>query len=103
GIWPLAVSGWDPHTQADKFAPFMALKNVTPDYPPTLLIHGDKDTDVPHEQSQLMDVELTKHKVEHRLITIAGPQHGLPDADPDLVKATYRTAAEFLRQHLAAP
>ena len=103
GIWPLAVSGWDPHTQAAKFAPFMAIKNVTSDYPPTLLIHGDKDTDVPHEQSALMDAELTKHKVEHRLITIAGAEHGLADADPKVVQAAYRAAAEFLRQHLSLP
>ena len=31
GLWPKAVSGWDPHTEAEKFAPFMPVKNVTPD------------------------------------------------------------------------
>ena len=54
GIWPQEVSGWDPHTQTEKFYPFMPVKNVTADYPPTLLIHGTIDTDVPHEQSVMM-------------------------------------------------
>ena len=40
GIWPKEVSGWDPHTEPEKFQPYMAVRNVTPDYPPTLLIHG---------------------------------------------------------------
>ena len=40
GAWPKAVTGWDPDKEADKFAPFMPLKNVTRDYPPTLLVHG---------------------------------------------------------------
>ena len=82
GLWPKAVSGWDPHTEADKFTPYMPVKNVTSEFPPTLLIHGDKDTDVPYEQSVLMAAEFQKHKVEHQLLTIKGGEHGLADATP---------------------
>ena len=32
----------------------MPVKNVTAAYPPTVLIHGTADTDVPFEQSQLI-------------------------------------------------
>jgi acetyl esterase/lipase len=103
GLWPKAVSGWDPHTEADKFAPFMPVKNVSSDYPPTLLIHGDKDTDVPYEQSELMAAEFQKHKVEHQLIRVAGAEHGLAGADSQVVQATNRTAVEFLRNHLRSP
>ena len=49
GLWAKAVSGWDPHTETNKFNPNMPVKNVTSDYPPTSLIHGTKDTDVPYE------------------------------------------------------
>ena len=49
GSWPKAVSGWDPKTEPEKFYPYMAVKNVTADYPPTLLFHGELDTDVPLE------------------------------------------------------
>jgi acetyl esterase/lipase len=103
GLWPQAVSGWNPHTQADKFALYMPVKNVSPDYPPTLLIHGDADTDVPYEQSKLMAAEFQKHKVEHQLLTIAGAEHGLAGGDPQAVRAAYQTGAEFLQKHLGTP
>ena len=100
GLWPKAVSGWDPKTEPKKFFPFMAVKNVTAKYPPTLLIHGDKDTDVPFEQSTLMAAELEKHKVEHRLLGIQGGEHGLAGVDPQTISGTYAAAAAFLEKHL---
>jgi acetyl esterase/lipase len=100
GLWPKIVSGWDPHTEADKFTPYMPLKNVASSYPPTLLIHGDKDTDVPYEQSQLMTAELKKNGVEHQLITVAGAEHGLADASQSEIQATYHAAVDFLRRHI---
>ena len=103
GLWPKAVSGWDPHTEGEKFTPFMAVKNVSPKFPPTLLIHGDQDTDVPHQQSAMMAAEFQKHKVEHQFLSIPGAEHGLAGADPQVIKTTYRTAAEFLRKHLRSP
>ncbi len=96
GIWPKAVSGWDPRDEAAKFNPFMPVKNVTSDYPPTLLIHGDQDTDVPYEQSVMMAAELRKHGVEHKLITIPGGEHGLGGGDPKLIDAAYAAALEFV-------
>jgi acetyl esterase/lipase len=100
GLWPKAVSGWDPHSEPEKFFSYMAVKNVTADYPPTLLIHGDRDTDVPYEQSVMMADELTKHKVEHRLITLSGGEHGLAGADPAAIAQAYEDAWAFLRKHL---
>jgi acetyl esterase/lipase len=102
GLWPKTVTGWDPHSEAAKFTPYMPLKNVTSSYPPTLLIHGDKDTDVPVEQSQLMATDLKKHGIEHQLLTIPGAEHGLAGAKPEEIQATYRSAADFLRKHLNA-
>jgi len=100
GLWPRAVSGWDPRTEREKFVPFMPVDNVTAEYPPTLLIHGDQDTDVPVEQSTLMRDEFAKHKVPHRLITLAGAEHGLAGADPAAIKESYQAAIEFLKRHL---
>jgi acetyl esterase/lipase len=100
GSWPKAVSGWDPHKEADKFAPFMPLKNVTRDYPPTLLIHGEADTDVPHEQSELMAAELKRHGVKHQLISVPKAEHGLAGGDRAKVDAAYDAAFAFLRDHL---
>lgn len=100
GSWPKAVSGWDPKKEPEKFAPFMAVKNVTADYPPTLLIHGDEDTDVPFEQSTMMAAEFVKHKVPHELIRVATAEHGLAGADKQVVDDAYRRAVEFLAQRL---
>jgi acetyl esterase/lipase len=102
GTWPKAVSGWDPHKEPEKFYPFMALKNVSAEYPPTLLIHGDQDTDVPYEQSTLMAAELKKHGVEHQLITLQGAEHGLAGGDQAEIAAAYTAAMAFLKQHLTA-
>jgi acetyl esterase/lipase len=100
GLWPKAVSGWDPHTETEKFFPYMPVKNVTKEYPPTLLIHGTKDTDVPYEQSAMMAAEFKKHGVEHRLLTIAGGEHGLGGGDPEEIDAAYRAALEFVNRHM---
>ncbi len=40
GIWPREVSGFNAATIAEKIVPFEPVRNVTPDYAPTLLIHG---------------------------------------------------------------
>jgi acetyl esterase/lipase len=101
GLWPKAVSGWDPKTEPEKFAPYMPLKNVTAEYPPTLLIHGQTDTDVPYEESVLMAEELKRHKVEYKLIGIPGGEHGLPGIDKQIIDENYRQAIEFLETHVA--
>ena len=67
GIWPREVSGWDPRREAERFTPYMPVKNVSAEYPPTLLIHGTEDTDVPYEQSQMMAEQFREHGVEHEL------------------------------------
>src|SRR5258706_7933335 len=48
------------------FDSFCPVRNVTRKYPPTLLIHGTKDTDVPYELSEQMAKELAAKRVEHQ-------------------------------------
>lgn len=95
GSWPTAVSGWDPHKEAEKFAPFMPVKNVTSAYPPTLLIHGTDDTDVPYQQSVMMAEQFQRHSVRHRLITVEKGEHGLAGASRKEIEAAYEAAIEF--------
>jgi acetyl esterase/lipase len=101
GAWPKAVSGWDPKLEAEKFTPFLPLKNVTAHYPPTFLIHGDRDTDVPHEESVEMAAELKRHGVEHTLMILPGGEHGFGGADPKAIDAAYRDAIDFLKRKLS--
>lgn len=75
GLWPKEITGYDPHTESQAFERFCPVRNVTQDYPPTLLLHGDKDTDVPFELSSQMAAALKQHQVTHQLITMKGLGH----------------------------
>lgn len=100
GLWPKAVSSWDPKSESKKFVPFEPVRNVTADYPPTFLIHGEKDTDVPYEESVMMEAELKKNKVEHRLISVPDGEHGLPGIEKNTIDGIYRDAIEFVAKHV---
>jgi len=103
GLWPKEVSGHDPGVEPRWFDPFCPLRNVTEDYPPTLLIHGDQDTDVPFQQSVLMAEELEYRGVEHELITTSNRGHVF-DLDGDGMKDPaisnlFDQVLAFLEQH----
>ena len=70
-------------------------------YPPTLLIHGTKDTDVPYQQSVMMAKELTAKGVENELITIEGGGHGLGGVKPAVIDDVHERVLAFLKKHLA--
>ncbi|HEV7402154.1 MAG TPA: alpha/beta hydrolase [Chthoniobacteraceae bacterium] len=103
GSWARDVSGLDPRTEPEKFMPLLPLKNVTPKYPPTVLVHGTADTDVPYEQSQLMVREFEKHGVKFELETVQGGEHGLAGAKPEDIAEAYRKAFEFVKRELLKP
>ncbi len=100
GIWPKEVSTWDPHKQAEKFIPYMPVRNVTKDYPPTLLIHGTRDTDVPYEQSVMMAAQFKNHGVQHQLISIEGGEHGLGGGDPKRIDDAYKEVLKFVNRYM---
>jgi acetyl esterase/lipase len=102
GTWPREVSGWDPHQEAKKYEPYMPVKNVTGQFPPTLLIHGTKDTDVPYEQSVMMADQLKKYRVDYELITIADGEHGLTGGDPEKIEQAYKKAFQFVHERMTA-
>jgi acetyl esterase/lipase len=101
GIWPKEVAGLDPDVDPKAFDPFCPIRNVTKSYPPTLLVHGTKDTDVPYEQSQDMDRELSRRGTTHELITVPGGSHGLGGSDPAVLADIRRRVVAFVRTHLA--
>ena len=102
GIWPKEVAGYDPDTEPHAFDPFCPIRNVTEEYPPTLLLHGDMDTDVPYEQSVMMADELVRVGVEHALITIKNGGHGFDGVgtkDPVVANA-FEQVLDFLQCHV---
>src|SRR5262245_34963248 len=69
GLWTKEVTGFDAEKERSKLDLYCPVRNITADYPPILMIHGTKDTDVPYELSANMAKELAKSKVKHELIT----------------------------------
>jgi len=100
GLWPKVLTGLDPDREPRAFDPFCPVRNVTREYPPTLLIHGTKDTDVPYELSVQMDAELTAKAVEHQFITIPDGGHGFRSKiDAEVAARTYEQVLAFLDRH----
>ena len=100
GLWPQEVAGFDPETQPEAFTPYCPLRNVDADYPPTLLLHGDQDTDVPYEQSVLMAQELARVGVPHEFITIVEGEHGFDHREDAEVEAAFGRVMGFLAERL---
>jgi acetyl esterase/lipase len=98
--WPKTISGWDPRTEAEKYLPYLPLRNVTRDYPPTILVHGESDSDVPVSQPQAMLAELQRNGVESKLIVLPGTEHGFRGGDPAVTAAARDEAVRFILKHL---
>ncbi|NJN43316.1 MAG: prolyl oligopeptidase family serine peptidase [Anaerolineae bacterium] len=71
GIWPDEILG-DHAASMDQFCP---IEGITEQTPPTLLIHGDQDTDVPCSESQAMARKLKQLNIHHELIILNGRGH----------------------------
>jgi acetyl esterase/lipase len=82
GLWPEQVGGIDPHLNPKEFAPYNPENLVTPSYPSTFLLHGDRDTDVPFQMSERMAASLKRQGVNYRFYRMRGFNH-LFDVFPD--------------------
>jgi acetyl esterase/lipase len=86
----------------DDLEPYCPALLVTPEFPPTLLIHGDADAAVPVEQSMQMAEALRANGVEHEKLIVPGVGHSFDReaTSPEAQLAIDRSIA-FLAQHLA--
>jgi acetyl esterase/lipase len=100
GLWLQEVSGFSPDSIAKRIAPYEPVKNVTRDYPPTLLIHGIQDTDVPYEESEEMATQFAEHGVPYILKPINKGEHGLVGGDKAQIENAYNTMKEFIARYL---
>ncbi|MCY3682507.1 MAG: alpha/beta hydrolase [Gemmatimonadetes bacterium] len=93
--------GVDPAKDPEFFTPYCPDQNIDANYPPTLLLHGTDDTDVPYELSVRMQNRLKEAGVDHEMVTIEGGGHGFDGRwwDPR-VKAAFARVLGFLDNHL---
>lgn len=96
GLWTAAVAGTG-HPDTKRFS---VLDQIDGDYPPTLLLHGTADEDVPLAESQRVVSRLAAAGVEHDLVIIPGASHGISNLSPPDRLKIYARAAGFLRKHL---
>lgn len=79
------------------------ISHVTPDDPPFLLIHGDRDELVPVEQSQLMFDRLVQTGVPAQLIVVRNAGHSMTSTGgavtPTLAEIN-QSISEFLARYL---
>jgi acetyl esterase/lipase len=103
GLWPELVSGYDPLQEPQAFDVFCPVRNIDAGYPPTLLVHGSKDSDVPVEQSSGMAQALAAKSVPHELIILDGYDHvfdieGMGMSDP-AVQRVFQQVLSFLDRY----
>ena len=91
---------WVPITDLDRLREITVqispITHVTPDDPPTLIIHGDADQLVPLQQSEEMVERLKKANVETSLIVKKGGGHGWLGIEKDIAQF-----ADWFDKHLA--
>jgi dipeptidyl aminopeptidase/acylaminoacyl peptidase len=73
----------DPKRLAEIARDISPVSHVTPDDPPTLIIHGDQDRLVPLQQSELMIDKLSKAGVKTNLVLKKGAGHGWMGMEKD--------------------
>lgn len=100
GFWTKVVTGFDPAGEREKLDPYCPVRNITPEYPPILMIHGTVDTDVPYQESADMARELKRQGVVHELISVPGGGHGLGGGDKQVIADAHDRALEFVKRHL---
>ena len=71
--------------------------HVSPDDPPTLIIHGDADKLVPIQQAEIIVDKLKAASVEAKLVVKKGEAHGWKDWHKDMA-----TIADWFDGHLKA-
>ena len=74
------------------------ITHVSPDDPPTLILHGDRDTLVPLQQSEVFVAKLKEAGVPNKLVVKEGAGHGWLGIPKDI-----EAFADWFDEHLKKP
>jgi len=101
GSWIELASGYDMASEREKIELYCPILNIKDNYPPVILLHGDRDTDVPYQQSLDMYDALKTRGLTAELVTYAGGDHGFDWNKNDAnVPALIEKALAFTKKHL---
>jgi acetyl esterase/lipase len=75
GVWLEEVTGLDRRKDVRLLSSMNPVDLLSEHFPPTLFLHGDRDTDVPYEQSVIMNQALQRLGVDSELISMEGADH----------------------------
>jgi acetyl esterase/lipase len=85
-------------TKCDVVTAANPIVYVTPDDPPFLILHGDKDLTVPHHQSELLRDALRAAGVQVQFQTVVGAGHGGPlFQTPEIARSVVAFFDQYLR------
>lgn len=80
GRWAALVSGYPDAEVRGALASYCPIRAVDARYPPTFLLHGSADTDVPVEQSIAVHERLVQAGIDARLYIVPDGWHGFEGA-----------------------
>jgi acetyl esterase/lipase len=92
--------GAPPGEAQDKYADASPLTRASQETSPVMFVHGDQDTLVPLQQSQMMKAVLDGMGVDNELIVIKNGGHGFGKADQEEVRAMHQRCLQWLLEHL---
>jgi acetyl esterase/lipase len=102
GLWLQEVTGHALPEGLGWLRAFCPAYHIGAEFPPTVLVHGQNDTDVPSSESDLIEAKLGEVQVTHEYHSLPGVGHGFSGASTELVQSTERAVAEFLWSHVVA-
>ncbi|NRA37054.1 MAG: alpha/beta hydrolase [Planctomycetes bacterium] len=102
GSWTTYLGGVHCHDDPDFFTAYCPIQNIDELYPPCLLLHGDADVDVPHQQSVMMTQALQDKQRSVEFISIKNGEHGFDHSQKDkpAVIAAEQRVLDFLQQYV---
>ncbi|MEI6500428.1 MAG: alpha/beta hydrolase [Armatimonadota bacterium] len=92
--------GAPPGEAQDKYADCSPITHATKEASPVLFVHGDADTLVPLQQSQVMKAKLDELGVENELIVVKNGGHGFGGASDKDKSDAWVAMGHWLLAHL---
>jgi acetyl esterase/lipase len=99
GQWLQEVTGHSLPGDLAWLRQYCPLHHIQQGFPPTVLVHGLDDSDVPASESDSLAAALRAQGIPHAYHSLPGVGHGFAGASMAVVQSTERAVVEFLHAH----